>query len=76
MIGWVEFIDGGVTVEAILEDGGQWICAAVPGVADLLNRECAPAGDPADDAWGQAALIKAAQRMSGIAWLGPGRPRD
>jgi len=76
MIGWVEFIDGGVTVQAILDDAGRWTCDAVPTVADELNRECPPVGDPADDAWGHSALIKAAQRLHGIAWLGPGRPPD
>jgi len=76
MIGWVEFIHGGVTVQAILNDGGQWTCDAVPAVADLLNRDCPPVGDPAADALGHSALIKAAQLIHGIAWLGPGRPPD
>jgi hypothetical protein len=76
MIGWVELIHGGVTVQAILDDGGQWTCEAAPPVADMLNRDCAPVGDPADEAWGHSALIKAAQRIHGIAWLGPGRLAD
>ncbi len=74
MIGWVEFDDGGVTRQAILEDDGQWTCHGAPQVAAMLNRDCSPAGDPADDGWGYVALIKAAQRLHGIAWLGPGRP--
>ena len=27
MIGWVEFTEGGVTVQAILGDDGRWTCA-------------------------------------------------
>ena len=74
MIGWVEFDDGGMTRQAILDDDGQWTCDGAPQVAAMLNRDCSPAGDPADDGWGHVALIKAAQRLHGIAWLGPGRP--
>jgi len=76
MIGWVEFLRGGRTVQAILDEGGRWTCEAVPSVAELLNRECPPVGDPAEDSWGHSALIKAAQRIDGIAWLGPGRRSD
>jgi len=76
MIGWVEFIHGGVTVQAILDVSGRWTSDAVPAIADLLNRDCPPVGDPADDAWGQGALVRAAQRLHGIAWLGPGRRPD
>jgi len=76
MIGWVEFINGGVTVQAILDASGKWTWDAVPPVFDLLNRACPPVGEPADDAWGHSALIKAAQRIGGIAWLGPGRLAD
>ena len=76
MIGWVEFTEGGVTVQAILGDDGRWTSAGAPQVAELLNRECPPVGEPAEDAWGHAALIKAAQRLHGLAWLGPWRPAD
>lgn len=76
MIGWVEFSEGEVALQAILGDDGRWTCEAAPQVAEVLNRECAPVGDPAGDTWGYEALIQAAQRLHGLAWLGPARPAD
>jgi hypothetical protein len=73
VIGRVEFTEGGMTREAILDDNGRWICEAVPQVAEELNKECAPTGDPSEECWGYAAMIKAAQRLKGFAWLGPAR---
>jgi hypothetical protein len=72
-IGWVEFVEGGVTLFAILDDVGRWNCEAAPHIAAALNRDCPPTGDPGDEAWGHDALIKAAQRFHGIAWLSSGR---
>jgi hypothetical protein len=74
VIGWVEFVEAGVTLWAILDHVGRWNCEAALHIAESLNRDCPPAGDPADDAWGHDALIKAAQRLHGIAWLSSGRP--
>ena len=73
MTGWVEFVEGGVTLFAILDDVGRWNCEAAPHIAAALNRDCTPAGDPGDDAWGHDALIKAALRLHGFAWLSSGR---
>lgn len=75
-MGWVEFLEGGMTIQAILDDLGRWSCEAAPHVAEMLNRDCRPVGDPADDAWGHDALIKAAQQLRGNAWLGVGRPAN
>lgn len=69
MIGWVEFIEAGATQKAVLDRAGHWHCEEAPHIADLLNRDCQPAGDPADHEWGYYALIKAAERLNGTAWL-------
>ena len=45
-------------------------------IAAALNLDCPPAGDPGEDAWGHDALIKAARRLHGFAWLSPGRLWD
>ena len=58
---------------AILDDVGRWSYDAAPEIAESLDRDCAPTGDPGEDAWGHDVLIKAAQRFQGIAWLGPER---
>ena len=39
MIGWVEFVEGGVTLCAILDDVGRWNCGAAPDIAAALNRD-------------------------------------
>src|SRR5262249_37757444 len=76
VVGWMEFCEAGATLSAILDAEGGWSCEAAPHIAELLGRECPPVGDPSDDAWGHDALIKAARRLHGIAWLSPGRPVD
>jgi hypothetical protein len=76
LIGWVEFLEGGVTQSAILYDDGQWTCAGAPHVAAFLNHDRPPVGDPADESWGNAALIEAARRLNGFAWLSMGRPAE
>ena len=73
MIGWVEFAERGVTLRAILDRDGLWTCAGAPQVAEVLNRHHSPAGDLSEDAWGRDELINAAERLDGLAWLGPGR---
>jgi hypothetical protein len=72
MIGSVEFTEGTVRVHATLGNDGRWTCDGAPQVAELLDRECQPVGDPDEDAWGHDTLIKAALRLQGLAWLGPG----
>jgi len=71
MIGRVAFTKEGEMIQAILGDDGQWTCVGGPEVAELLTSVCPSVGDPAEDAWGRAALIKAAQRLHGLAGLGP-----
>ena len=73
MVGWVEFVEAGVTCRVILDAETGWSSESAAGIAEVLNRDCLPGGDPADDAWGHEALIKVALRLGGIAWLGPGR---
>jgi hypothetical protein len=68
MIGQVEFTEAGRIFQATLGDDGRWICDGSPQVAELLNRDCAPVGDPTEEIWGYAALIKAARRFHGLAW--------
>jgi hypothetical protein len=68
MIGWVEFTEGGATREAILGSDGLWTCDGAPHVAELLNRECSPGDDSAEDSRGYVTLIEAAQRLHRLAW--------
>jgi hypothetical protein len=74
VFGWVEFMDRGFTLRAILHTDGLWTCEAAPAVAELLNCDYSPAGEPSDDSWGRKELIDAARRFNGLAYLGPGRP--
>ncbi len=76
MIGWVGFLEGGATRSAVLHDDGHWSCAAAPHVATLLNHDRLPLGDSNDDGWSNAALIAAARRLNGFAWLSMGRPLE
>jgi len=72
MIGWVEFVERGFTFRAILDTDGLWTCESAPTVAEVLNRDHSPAGDFLDERWGREELIVAAERLQGLAWLGPG----
>jgi hypothetical protein len=76
VIGWVEFVEAGVVLKAVLDDMGRWNCEAAPHIAELLDRGHPPSGDQADDDWGLDALIEAALKLNGIAWLNPGRAAD
>ena len=76
MIGWVGFLEGGVTRSAVLYDDGQWSCTDAPHVATFLNYDRPPTGDSSDDNWGNAVLIAAARRLNGFAWLSMGRPLE
>jgi hypothetical protein len=76
VIGCVGFHEGSETQPAILFDDGQWSCAGAPHVAAFLNHDHPPVGDPTDDSWGNVALIEAARRLNGFAWLSMGRPAE
>ena len=76
IIGWVEFSEQGATIRATLTAGRMWSCAVAPDVADMLNSEFAPAGDLPDHASVCDALIKAAERLQGLAWLDPDKLLD
>jgi hypothetical protein len=71
--GWVDFTELGATIRASLEANGIWTCTAAPEVAELLNRDCSPAGDRLDQDSACALLVKAAERLNGLAWVAPGR---
>ena len=72
MVGWVEFVERGFTFRAILDTDGMWTCESAPTVAEVLNRDHSPAGEFSGERWGREELIIAAERLQGLAWLGPG----
>lgn len=71
IFGWVEFTEQEVTLRAALHKDGIWTCTAAPDVALLLNSGYAPAGDLSEIASWCDALIKATNRLGGLAWLVP-----
>jgi hypothetical protein len=73
VFGWVEFAEGGAWLRAVLYTDSMWTCTAAPAIALFLNRDFSPAGDISDDGWGCDVLIRAAERLHGLAWLGSGR---
>jgi hypothetical protein len=72
IFGWVEFAESGALFRAALSTGGSWDCTAAPAVARLLNDEYSPCSESADLASWCDVLIKAANRLDGLAWLVPG----
>jgi hypothetical protein len=71
IFGWVEFAEGGATFRAALDMTGAWECANAPDIALRLNDEFSPAGEPAELSSWCDILIKAANRLNGLAWLVP-----
>jgi hypothetical protein len=76
IFGWVEFSQEGATIRANLTTSGVWSCAVAPETADMLNKEFSPDGDLEDHASVCDVLIKAAERLGGLAWLDPDRLLD
>ena len=72
MIGWVEIIEDGKTIEAILDDDCNWSCETLPAVAERLNREFPEVVNASEERQGHDQLIGCAYRLGGIAWLAAG----
>ena len=71
IFGWVEFSQQGATIRAILTLNGLWSCTVAPDIAGMLNAEFAPGNDFSDHNSVCDVLIKAAERLGGLAWLDP-----
>ncbi len=74
VIGAVEFVEKERAFHAVLSEDGKWTCDGAADVADMLNHDLLPKGDPTHPNWGHEVVIEAARRLHGFAWLGRGRP--